>query len=169
MGVFLTKNRFGIAWIFGLVAALLWSGAVRAQSGSTAAVTDDQVNAVAHELYCPVCENTPLDVCPTQACAQWRELIRQKLGEGWTKEQIKDYFAQQYGIRVLGTPPATGLTALLYALPYVAILIGAVVLYRVYKALVKPQTPVVPSSAPAGEQPVSDEYIKRIEAELRKR
>ena len=34
-----------------------------------APVTDDEVNEVARDLYCPVCENTPLDVCPTQACA----------------------------------------------------------------------------------------------------
>ena len=27
-------------------------------------VTDDDVNAIAKELYCPVCESTPLDVCP---------------------------------------------------------------------------------------------------------
>ena len=39
-------------------------------------ITDDQVNAVAKQLYCPVCENIPLDVCPTQACAEWRELMR---------------------------------------------------------------------------------------------
>jgi cytochrome c-type biogenesis protein CcmH len=34
--------------------------------------SDDQVNAIARQLYCPVCENTPLDVCPTTACHQWR-------------------------------------------------------------------------------------------------
>ena len=44
--------------------------------------SDDEVNAIARQLYCPVCENTPLDVCPTQACAQWRDLIRQMLAEG---------------------------------------------------------------------------------------
>ena len=27
--------------------------------------TDDEVNAVARQMYCPVCENIPLDVCPT--------------------------------------------------------------------------------------------------------
>ena len=25
-----------------------------------------------------MCENTPLDVCPTEACRQWRDLIRQQ-------------------------------------------------------------------------------------------
>ena len=164
-----TISRFSFALVLGLAAALLWSSAAWAQSGGKV-VTDDEVNAVAKQLYCPVCENTPLDVCPTQACAQWRELIRQKLSEGWTQQQIKDYFAEQYGIRVLGTPPATGLNAALYALPYIAIVVGAVVLYRVYKSLVHRQSPqpAAQPAAPAAE-PVSDEYVKRIEEELRKR
>ena len=38
--------------------------------------TDDEVNAIAEQLYCPVCENVPLDVCGTQACADWRDEIR---------------------------------------------------------------------------------------------
>jgi hypothetical protein len=32
-------------------------------------------------------------------------LIRQKLAEGWTEEQINDLFVQQYGERVLAVPP----------------------------------------------------------------
>src|SRR3972149_667152 len=71
--------------------------------------SDDEVNAIAHQLYCPVCENVPLDVCPTQACDQWRSTIRDKLAQGWSEAQIKDYFVEQYGARVLATPPASGL------------------------------------------------------------
>ena len=60
-------------------------------------VPQDDVNAVAKQLYCPVCENIPLDVCPTQACEEWRGLIRLKLSEGWSADQIKTYFVEQYG------------------------------------------------------------------------
>src|SRR5512135_3225730 len=79
--------------------------------------SDDQVNRVAKQLYCPVCENIPLDVCPTQACQEWRDLIRQKLALGWSDQQIKDYFALQYGDRVLAEPPRRGLNWLVYFLP----------------------------------------------------
>ena len=67
--------------------------------------SDDDVNRVAKQMFCPVCENTPLDVCPTQACSEWRGLIREKLAAGWTDEQIKNYFVAQYGDRVLAEPP----------------------------------------------------------------
>src|SRR5574340_1625799 len=79
--------------------------------------TDDEVNQIAHQLYCPVCENTPLDVCPTEACRQWRDLIRQQLSQGWTESQIKQYFVQQYGVRVLDEPPAAGINWLVYVIP----------------------------------------------------
>ena len=84
------RYLFGI--MLTLLLGLLVAGAVSAQQPTP---SDDQVNAIAKQLYCPVCENIPLDVCPTTACAQWRELIRQKLDDGWTEQQIKDYFVQQ--------------------------------------------------------------------------
>jgi cytochrome c-type biogenesis protein CcmH len=78
--------------------------------------TDDAVNEVAGGMYCPVCENIPLDVCPTQACAQWRDLIREKLAQGWSEQQIRDYFVAQYGDRVLSEPPGHWLNWLTYTL-----------------------------------------------------
>ena len=89
-----------------LVLAGLWAVPVSAQGQPP---TDNEVNAVAKQLYCPVCENTPLDVCPTQACAQWRDLIRLMLSQGKSEEEIKQYFVDNYGARVLNEPPRDGL------------------------------------------------------------
>src|ERR1044072_6329778 len=44
--------------------------------------TDDEVNRIAKQLYCPVCESTPLDVCPTEACRQWRGPVRPPIFKG---------------------------------------------------------------------------------------
>ena len=92
--------------------------------------SDDEVNQIAKQLFCPVCENVPLDECPTAACDQWRELIRQRLSEGWSEQEIKDYFVEQYGDRVLGEPPRQGLNWLLYGLPPLIILAGVLLLVR---------------------------------------
>lgn len=128
--------------------------------------SDNDVNAIARQLYCPVCENIPLDVCGTQACAQWRELIRQKLAAGWTADQIKAYFVQQYGDRVLATPPAHGLNWLVYVLPPLAILGGAGLLFGVLRSWRRPvpDTPAGPSPTP-----VDDPYRRRLEEELERR
>jgi cytochrome c-type biogenesis protein CcmH len=135
--------------------------------------SDDQVNAIARQLYCPVCENTPLDVCPTIACAQWRELIRQELSAGWTEQAIKDYFVQRYGARVLGSPPPKGLNLLVYIIPPLAFLAGVYVLFRAYRTWKRPtpQVETAPSTQgpPAGKDASQDEYYRRLEEEIRKR
>ncbi len=129
--------------------------------------SDDQVNAVASELYCPVCENIPLDVCPTQACAQWRDLIRQQLAEGKTKDEIKQYFALHYGDRVLSEPPRQGLNWLVYILPPVFFLGGVYLLVRVLRSGRKGAVPAAPAGG--GTPPSDDPYVRRLEEELKKR
>ncbi len=154
-------------WVlaFALVLAGLWAGRARAQG--TNPPTDDQVNAVAKQLYCPVCENTPLDVCPTQACAQWRELIRQMLAQGKSEQEIKDYFVANYGARVLDEPPRQGINWLAYIVPPVIILLGAFFLFRAIQAMRKPATAAQAQGQSADAPP--DNYVARLEEEIKKR
>lgn len=126
--------------------------------------TDDEVNAIARDLYCPVCENVPLDVCPTQACEQWRATIKEKLTEGWNEEQIKQYFVEQYGARVLSTPPAEGFSWLVYILPPLAFAAGVFILYRAFKTWRKEAEVAAPAPIPD-----DDPYVTQFEEELRKR
>ncbi len=150
-----------------LSASLASPDVALAQEQPPTGPTDDQVNAVAKQLYCPVCENIPLDVCPTQACAQWRELIREKLGEGWTEDEIKNYFVSQYGDRVLATPPARGLNWLAYIIPPLAIIGGVFILYRAMRAW-KQASPMIEDDVKSDEE-LDDQYLARIEDELRNR
>lgn len=150
-----------------LAGSLVLSGTALAQEQPPTGPTDDQVNAIAKQLYCPVCENIPLDVCPTQACAQWRELIREKLGEGWSEDEIKSYFVAQYGDRVLASPPARGLNWLAYIIPPLAIIGGVYVLFRALRAW--RQAPPVISEGAQADAELDDKYVARIEDELRNR
>lgn len=145
-----------------LALAALTAGSALAQEPLP---SDDEVNAIAKQLYCPVCENIPLDVCPTQACQQWRQVIRDKLGEGWSEDQIKTYFVDQYGDRVLAEPPPRGLNLLVYIVPPVVFLAGVLVLVQAMRAWRSPQ-PVEISPADLKDD---DEYIKRMEEELARR
>jgi cytochrome c-type biogenesis protein CcmH len=155
------KKHF-LAVFFGLLFGLALFGTASAQQP---VITDDQVNAIAKHIYCPVCENTSLDVCPTQVCAQWRELIREKLANGESEAEIKQYFVDQYGDRVLAVPPATGLNWLIYILPPLFILSGAIILFRAFHSWKRPVADV----ENAGPLDADDEYVRRLEEELRRR
>lgn len=99
-----------------------------AQDAPVTTATDDQVNAIAHKLYCPVCENITLDTCGTAACADWRYEIRLQLESGMTEEQIVEDFVRRFGDRVVGTPMDPLLRALSLGTPWllVAVALGAV-------------------------------------------
>lgn len=151
-----------------LVLAGLFTAVATAQQG----VSDDEVNAVAKKLYCPVCENTPLDVCPTQACKDWRELIRQQLSQGWTEQQVLEYFAATYGPQVLAQPPITGFFVLVWILPILALTGGGIFLWRLVRRWQNSPRPVVEeveiekTSSAVGIHP---EILARIEHELETR
>jgi cytochrome c-type biogenesis protein CcmH len=147
-----------------LIVAGLWTGSASAQGPTP---TDDEVNRIAKQLYCPVCESTPLDVCPTEACRQWRDLIRTMLAKGKNGEEIKQYFVEQYGVRVLNEPPNRLVS---YLVPAVAILIGAFMLFRGFQMWIKPSR--IESNledAKREAKPFQDLYIAKLEEELKKR
>jgi cytochrome c-type biogenesis protein CcmH len=155
------------SFVFGVFLSfliLLFSAGVTAAQDD--GPTDDEVNAIAKQLFCPVCENVPLDVCPSEACANWREEIRQKLAAGWTEEQITQYFVEQHGYQVLSSPPPEGLNLLVYILPPVAFLVGGVTLYLAVRRWRKAYSL---ESAHAQSIDDIDPYIARLEEELRER
>ena len=167
------KSRVFWTILLALILAGLGSAAVFAQGPTP---TDDDVNRIAKQLFCPVCENTPLDVCPTEACRQWRDLIRQMLSEGKTEQEIKDYFVLNYGARVLSEPPRSGFNWLVYVIPPMVIVAGVFILFRAMRSWMHS-----PETSPHGTTEESmnedkaagasgeDDYVSRMEEELKKR
>lgn len=130
-------------------------------------VSDDEVNEVSSGLYCPVCESTPLDVCPTQACRDWRELIRDQLASGMTKEEIHDYFALQYGDQVLAEPPRRGFSLVVWLLPLLAVPAGAILFGRYIRAIRREAPVSAPDKTGTPEESTDlGTFIEQVEAEL---
>jgi len=165
-------------WITALIIVLSGSFVFAQDRLATATViaqgstpTDDEVNAIAKDLFCPVCENTPLDVCPTDACKEWREEIRSMLADGKSEAEIKQHFVDYYGARVLSEPPRTGFNWLAYVIPPIVIVVGAFVLFRALRAW--SQGSESKTEADMNEEDAlpssDDEYIARMEEELKKR
>jgi cytochrome c-type biogenesis protein CcmH len=142
------------------VAALvtLWVAFFAAPAYAQGPSIDDEVNRIGKSLYCPVCPNTPLDQCNTQACVQWRAQIKEMLQSGKTEAQIQDYFVSQYGDRVLGAPPAEGFNWLAYILPAIGVIVGGIIVWFGLRNRM--------SESPE-QLPISSEYADRIERDLK--
>ncbi|GIK37511.1 MAG: hypothetical protein BroJett011_13440 [Chloroflexota bacterium] len=161
-------NRLFPGLLFALMMLLLLGGVAYAQQP----ISDDEVNAVAKKLYCPVCENTPLDVCPTQACKDWRAMIRQQLSDGWTETEVLTYFEAKFGPQVLAQPPVRGFTVLVWILPIIGLAGGAVFLWlllrRWQKRRLGREQPVASAGA-TGSLNLTPDLLARIEQEVEAR
>ena len=157
-------------WVGLLVAfmALAYVPPAVAQDGVPRTVTADDVNAIAQKLYCPVCENIPLDVCGTAACADWRDEIRQQLESGMTEQQIVDDFVRRFGDRVVGTPQDPALRALSLVTPYILIGAGLLltlgVIWRLQHRKGNGAVPPSPDPADAGRS--NSSYYEQLQKDL---
>jgi len=75
-------------------------------------------------LRCPVCQNIPLKDSYTEISETMKKLIISKLKEGWTEEQIIDYFVQRYGQDILLNPRNN----FYFLIPFATLLVGLGVL-----------------------------------------
>lgn len=166
----MTKRLFA----FVVLLFILMPGMVLAQGGEgdttpVRDVTADEVNELSSQLYCPVCENIPLDVCGTEACARWRDQVRTLLEEGKSDEEVIDYFVTQFGERVVGTPRDPLLNFFSWAVPAASVIIGLGIVGFV---LIR-WSGGSASSTRAGSQDEDDlpqeddDYRNRLERELR--
>jgi cytochrome c-type biogenesis protein CcmH len=115
-----------------------------------AAVPPEDVAAIARSLNCPLCQGYNLQDCPLEVCAQMRELIRFRLAEGQTREQIVAAFVADYGPQVLNEPPRRGFFLGAWVLPLVALALGVagVALY-VRRNIAEPEAATESESAAA--------------------
>jgi cytochrome c-type biogenesis protein CcmH len=90
---------------------------------------DDQVRAVAKRLQCPICESVSVADSPSELAGQMRALIRTRLEQGESSDEIVAYFVQRYGETVLVEPPRHGVGLLVWLGPVAALLAGGLALF----------------------------------------
>jgi cytochrome c-type biogenesis protein CcmH len=119
----------------------------------------------------PACPGRTLLNCTSAHAEQWRELIRQKLTQGESKEQIVRYFVDISGEEILAAPPKRGFALTAWLLPAFVLLNGAGLILVLTLRWAR-QRSVEPSermddnmSAPA-EETASDPYMSRLRREL---
>jgi len=102
---------------------------------------DDQVDAIARALMCPVCAGQTVAESNSPLAARMRAEIRQRLQRGETREQILAYFVSQFGEAVLAAPPRRGAGLVLWLAPVAAFAVGLWAMVRFLRRTIRPSTP----------------------------
>jgi len=125
------------------------------------------VSDISRQLICQCGCTMVLLNCSHAECGS-REamtaLIKEKISQGQSEEEIIQFFVAQYGERVLAAPPKKGFNLTAWLLPFVALLAGAGVIFVALRKWVRREP--LPQTQPAlGEE--DEEYRKRLEEELK--
>ena len=133
-----------------------------AQVGSRAA-------DIAMKLRCPVCQGVSIADSPSGMATNMRSQVRELVSKGYSEEQILSYFERSYGEFVRLEPPAQGLNVMLWILPGVVLVGGAVLIFTMARRPVgggatastgSGPTPISPDVPPV--DPALEKYLEKI-------
>ena len=89
--------------------------------GALAAQPKASFNDVEDEVMCDTC-NVPLNIADSDRAEQERQIIRNLIAQGLTKEQIKDRLKAQYGPGILASPQDSGFSLAAWWVPVAVVL-----------------------------------------------
>jgi cytochrome c-type biogenesis protein CcmH/NrfF len=114
-----------------LVVALLAVGSTRSDGPRT---QEDRIDSISKRIACPTCDGESVFVSQASASQAIRNEIARQVAEGLqSDEEIVGFIEQRFGGQVLLVPKATGLDALVWALPvavFVCSVAGLTVAFR---------------------------------------
>ena len=132
------------------------------------AATTAGIKAVAHELVC-LCGNCNRESLATCLCSDFavpeREAIGRALDQGQTRQQIIDGYIARFGTMGYAAPPQEGFNLLAWVAPFVALLLG-IVLVRTLLVSWKGRSGAVPTGAVASTADGRGQYQDRLRREL---
>lgn len=124
------------------------------------AALETRTNEVSALLRCPVCQGMSVADSPSTVAVDMKHQVRDLLARGYTQEQILKYFETSYGQFVLLKPKFSGVNALVWLMPVMALLAGGFVVFKKMRKLEEIPAEPAPSS-----DPYLDEVRKLVDSE----
>ena len=143
--------------------AVAQAGPLHAQTPEPA-YSESEAQGIDRMIMCPVCPAETIDQAQVQISFQMRQVVREMLGQGSSRDEILDFFVERYGKDILAAPPKSGANLVAWLLPVGGVAAGLVAVYLIIRSMTR-QTPV-----PATPRPVQDPglipYLQLVDRHL---
>lgn len=109
-------------WLPWVTMAVLVAGslAIGARGDAGSRTVDGRVRAIAGEVRCPTCEGLSAQESEAATARAIRDEIRRRVVAGESDGEIRAYLVSRFGKDILLRPDASGVSALVWALPVAA-------------------------------------------------
>ena len=128
---------------------------------------DQRAYSLDRNLMCPVCDGQTIDQSHAQIAVDMKEIVREKIANGESNQQIRDYFVARYGEVVLASPEASGFNLLVWLMPAVIAGGGGLAVVWVLKNMRRSSAREV-----SGKQNVTladrqlEKYLEKVDADI---
>ncbi len=158
-----TRSLFILLGVVLLIAAL-WS--YMSFTAATHETLDQHVYRIGAQLKCPICQSESVADSPSTLAQQMRGIIREKIQQGQSDQQIIQFFSDRYGEQIVWAPQWWGFSLLAWLVP-IALLLGGLVLIfftlRGWRTSIVSDTPHTIQKARSTSQLASEEGEEEAE------
>ena len=135
---------------------------------STLPQDERRAQSIDKSLICPICPGETIDRSQVLLANQMQVIVREQIEEGRSDSEIRQFFADRYGERVLASPPKEGLNLLMWIAPPVGLVLALLVLYVITKSMLRPgPAPALRASGAGGNRDSElDAYLELVDKEL---
>ena len=113
-----------VAWI-GILVAVVALLAVSVLDQGGAETDSERIQRLSESFACPECSGESVAESNAAVSATIRQFIAEEVTAGSTDTEIRDQLVSNYGAAVLLNPPADGFAALIWILPVIVVVFGA--------------------------------------------
>jgi len=103
-------------------------------TGETSADPEVRARHVAANIKCPFCSGESIAESTSAVAGDYEVLIEELVADGWSDQEIYDEFAARFGDGILLDPAQSAWGIALWAVPLVALVVGALVILDLRRA-----------------------------------
>ena len=94
----------------------------------------NKTREISQNIKCLVCQNQSIDESNSEIAKDLKVLIKDKLKDGVTDEEIYKFLRDRYGDTILLKPPLETNTILLWFLPFMILVFGSFFVIKFFKS-----------------------------------
>ena len=154
------------AWVLFSLVVVLALLAVACQGSSTELSLEERAQALNKELMCPVCPSETIDQSQVELAKQMRAAVRERLADGESEQEIRDFFVDRYGDNVLAAPPARGFNIVVWVVAGLVLPIAAVSLVLTLRVMRRRGETVSAPARPKADAEELESYLSKVDEEM---
>ena len=95
---------------------------------------EDRARSIGSRVKCPVCQGVAIADSPSETARAMMDVVEERITDGWSDDQIIDFFSERYTDSIVIDPPFSGNTLLVWLLPALAVVAGIFMIFTRRKA-----------------------------------